>query len=158
MSSAKPLISRHPLARGLLQGSGAALLAVGILHLAMTDRLRHWMVGQMSKPQAAVLLPPAILNHVLTGVLLLPLGICAIVAARALGDGSRWPWWLALTSSASALALPITVLVVIDVAQYPSWPFWTAVVIVFAIPLAMLPAVFALRPRRSAASDLSHGT
>ena len=136
---------RHPLARNLLFLSGLLLLAVGGIHLDMTGHLSRWMAGHMTPDQAELLLPPALLNHVIAGVLLLPLGAGTLIAARAIGPGAPWAWRLALVNSLGTLALPIVVLAVMDVSRYQSWPFWTAVGLVFLIPCIMLGCVYALR-------------
>jgi cytochrome bd-type quinol oxidase subunit 2 len=135
------------LARGALLVSGTLLLAVGIIHLAMTGHLSHWMSQEMSPDQAALLVPPSVLNHVVVGILFLPLGGGTIIAVSALRDGAPWAWRLLLLNALSVLLLPLTILAVMDVSRYASWPFWTAVALVFLIPVIMLACVYLLRPR-----------
>jgi hypothetical protein len=134
------------LARSGLMVSGALLLVVGVIHLSMTGHLSHWMTAHMNPEQAMLLVPPSVLNHVVVGILLLPLGASTLIAARALAGGAPWGWWLALANALSMLALPISVLFVMDVSRYQSWPFWIAAGLVFLIPLIMLACVYVLRP------------
>ena len=137
---------QRSLARHALFWSGMLLLLVGAIHLAMTGHLQRWMAVRMTPEQVDLLLPPAMLNHVVAGLLLLPLGVGTMLAARAMEAGAAWPWRLALVNALSALALPVTILVVMDVSRYASWPFWTAVGLVFLVPVVMLACVFVLRP------------
>lgn len=134
--------------RGLLV-SGGLLLAVGAIHLAMTGHLSNWMSREMTPDQAGLLLPPSVVNHVAVGLLFLPLGGGTILAALALKDGRPWAWRLLLLNAISVLLLPMTILAVMDVARYASWPFWTAVALVFVIPVIMLVCVYILRPRNN---------
>ena len=127
--------------------SGGLLLAVGAIHLAMTSELSHWMSHEMTAEQAALLVPPAVLNHMVVGLLFIPLGGGTILAVRALKDGGLWAWRLLLLNALSVLLLPLTILTVMDVSRYASWPFWMAVALVFVIPFIMLICVYILRPR-----------
>ena len=129
--------------------SGGLLLVVGTIHLAMTGQLSDWMSHEMTAEQAALLIAPSVLNHVVVGLLFLPLGGGTMLAVLALKDGRFWAWRLLLLNALSVLLLPLTILTVMDVSRYASWPFWTAVALVFVIPIIMLICVYILRPRNN---------
>jgi cytochrome c biogenesis protein CcdA len=62
------------LAIGLLRIAGILLIALGVIHLAATPHLPHLLDGMRSSENYRLALGPTLLNHVLVGFLLVPLG------------------------------------------------------------------------------------
>jgi len=58
----------------LLRGSGLLLLLLGVVHLVATPHIATLIRHSASTGAADTLIPPMLLNHVLVGLLLLPLG------------------------------------------------------------------------------------
>ena len=76
----------------LLKGSGLLLLLLGIVHLVATPHIAALIRHSASQGVADNLIPPMLLNHILVGVLLLPLGFLTFYAAPhfgSLGPGDR---------------------------------------------------------------------
>src|SRR6266550_7444270 len=65
----------------ILRTSGILLCALGLLHLAVTPIIARFVAGAALPTAVAWLTPPMLLNHVVVGILLLPLGALTIYAA-----------------------------------------------------------------------------
>jgi len=65
----------------LLRGADIVLLILGVVHLLATPHIAT-LIRRSTSPEAARwLMPPMLLNHVLLGVLLIPLGFLTAYAA-----------------------------------------------------------------------------
>src|SRR5437588_6747480 len=109
--------SRQSAAVYVLFASGVLLVALGILHLWVTGSLAGWIARQMSPRAQRMVMPPFLLNHIVVGILLLPLGISTACAALALPSGDRWARIAILSTSLSVLSLPVVLLKVMDLSQ-----------------------------------------
>src|SRR5438105_13048823 len=65
----------------LLRGSGVLLILLGIVHLAATPHIATLIRHSASTAAADQLTPPMLLNHILVGLLLFPLGRTVAVSA-----------------------------------------------------------------------------
>jgi hypothetical protein len=120
---------------------GVLLLLLGVLHLAVTPFIAQ-LVEQAATPDAARwLMPPMLLNHIVVGVLLLPLGALTLFAAR---DAAADVRWAVVTSSASALTVATfpPLIVVLMGSRYTAVPFMIAVGIATAAAVILLVAAF----------------
>ena len=75
----------------LLRGSGLLLLLLGIVHLVATPHIAALIRHSVSQGAADNLIPLMLLNHILVGLLLFPLGFLTFYAAifGSLGPGDR---------------------------------------------------------------------
>jgi len=73
---------------------GVVLLIVAAIHLVVTPLLANVMAERVSEEQWQFLRVPSLINHIVVGVLLIPIGATLIVLAGELRQGSRWAWWL----------------------------------------------------------------
>ena len=92
----------------LLRGSGLLLLLLGTVHLVATPHIATLIRHTVSKAAADWLVPPMLLNHVLVGVLLLPLGYLTFYAAP---HSAPWALIIVRTTALTVAALPLTLLV-----------------------------------------------
>src|SRR5205807_10496443 len=65
----------------LLRGSGVLLILLGIVHLAATPHIVALIRHSASTVAADRLTPPMLLNHILVGLSLFPLGYLTVYAA-----------------------------------------------------------------------------
>jgi hypothetical protein len=87
-----------------LRGVGGLLVALGLVHLAATPHIPALLHGSSREVyQRAV--GPTLLNHVLVGILLLPLGYTTWLAAAAAARGEQWARRV-LTVNAFGLLFP----------------------------------------------------
>src|SRR5437762_13427212 len=91
----------------LLRGSGLLLLLLGIVHLVATPHIADLIRRSASTGAADVLIPPMLLNHILVGVLLLPLGFLTFYAAP---YSDRWAEVIVRTTALTVATLPLTLL------------------------------------------------
>jgi len=86
---------------------GMAVLALAVLHLYATVLIRDHVLARI--PDAGLrgfVSPGYLLDHVLVGVLLLPIGFLMVWSSRALGNGERWAYLVNLTFSLTLLTFP----------------------------------------------------
>jgi hypothetical protein len=87
----------------------------------------------------AVIGPPTILNHVVVGILLLPVGAAAIAAGRALQE--RWAWRLTWIIALASAALPAALVALMIGPDYNAVAFRIAEILVTLVGLAMPAAL-----------------
>lgn len=133
-----------------LQVVGGLLIALGLLHLAATPHIPELLRGSsLSLREKAV--GPTLLNHVLVGILLLPLGFTTWLAAAASEQGESWALRVLVANATVVLTLPLAVIVFMRRSEYYTAPlFLTGVLLAFVISLLMTVATVSLvlRQRR----------
>ena len=93
-----------------VRGSGVLLVLLGIVHLAATPHISS-LIRHSASPEAAnQLTPPMLLNHVLVGVLLLPLGCLLLYAAPHSAARAAWALVVVRTTAVTVATLPVTLL------------------------------------------------
>jgi len=123
---------------------GVLLLALGVVHLIATPHIPLLLRGS---PRAVYQLAvgPTLLNHVLVGLLLLPLGYTTWLAATAGERGEAWAKHVLALNTLVVLAMPILVAVFMRRPEYYRAPlFLTGVGLVTAISLLMGVAIYIL--------------
>ncbi len=82
---------KHSLVRlRLLRGAGILLVVLGLVHLVATPHIATLVRDSASPASARWLTPPMLLNHILVGVLLIPLGYLTTYAAPYAVNGASW--------------------------------------------------------------------
>jgi len=133
----------------VLRVGGWLLTALGVLHIAVTPEISH-LIRQSTTPAAAAwLLPPMLLNHVILGILLLPLGGLTVYAAPFAARGERWALVVSRVVAATVSTLPPTLLALMGV-RYRAPAFVAATAILSAACVALLAAAFWPRAASSA--------
>jgi hypothetical protein len=120
------------------------LLIVAAIHLAVAPMLRGMFLR--SAPNAARFwLAPFMLNHVVVGFLLVPIGLTTIYAGRAARHGAPWARAVALTNAVCMLALPGSLIVLMGREYFSAVPFLVATVLVAIACVLLLVAAVAVR-------------
>lgn len=92
---------------------GLAVLALGVLHLYATLLIRDHVLARIPDVGLRSFISSGyLLDHVLVGVLLLPIGLLMVWSSRALGHGERWAYVLNLVFSLTLLTFPPLILAV----------------------------------------------
>lgn len=127
-----------------LRAVGALLIVLAFVHLVATPHIPSLLRGSpRAVYQQAV--GPTLLNHVLVGILLLPLGYTTGLAAVAAGRGEVWAKRILVVSTAVVFSMPPAVAVFMRRPEYYRAPlFLTGVGLVAAISLLMATAVWIL--------------
>ena len=124
----------------LLRGSGLLLLTLGIVHLVATPHIATLIRHSASQSAADNLVPPMLLNHILVGLLLLPLGFLTFYAAP---YSDRWAQVVVRTTAVTVATLPLTLLALMGVRYFDAPLFVVGFLLVVAASVTLLLAAFA---------------
>jgi hypothetical protein len=128
--------------RLILRFSGVLPVALGLLHLGVTSFIAR-MVNEGASPNAADwLTPPMLLNHIVVGILLLPLGALIGYAAPHAARGARWALIVTRSIAASMATLPPILFLVMGTRYFDAIPFRVAAAIVSVASVTLLVAAF----------------
>jgi hypothetical protein len=144
-------VNQHPVATRALSAGGVLLLVVAAIHLAVTPVVRTMFSNAASTEEARFWLAPFLLNHVVVGILLIPVALSTIYAARAARTGAVWARTVALTNAFSVLLLPLALVAVIGPAYFRALPFLVASVLITIAGIVLVAAALSLRPARTVA-------
>src|SRR5262249_51838061 len=109
-----------------------------------------------------IVAPPFVLNHVVVGLLLIPLGVTTIYSASGLQTGQRWAWVICFTIGVALLSLPVALVVIMQGGPFDAVPFRIAEAFVTISAITMPGVLLWIRPdyfpkggtRRSSAVDV----
>ena len=121
----------------LLRGSGVLLVLLGIVHLGATSHISQ-LIRNLTPPGAAAqLTPPMLLNHIIVGLLLLPLGYLTFYAAPHSATSAKWAQIVVRTIAVTVATLPLLLLVLMGTRYFgaPLFVLGTMLVIVAAVTL-----------------------
>ena len=127
----------------LLRASALLLLLLGIVHLVATPHIAALIRHSVSQSAADNLVPPMLLNHILVGLLLLPLGFLTFYAAP---YSDRWAQVVVRTTAVTVATLPLTLLALMGVRYFDAPLFVVGFLLVVAASVTLLLAAFA-KPR-----------
>jgi hypothetical protein len=125
------------------------LLLLGIVHLVATPHIAALIRQSVSQGAADNLIPPMLLNHILVGVLLLPLGFLTFYAAP---YSDRWAQTIVRTTALAVATLPLTLLWLMGVHYFDAPLFVVGFLLVVAASLTLLLAAFT-KPRTTDSVD-----
>ena len=138
-------VDRRKMAIQFLRAVGVLLIALGAVHLAATPHIPGLLRGS---PRAVYqqALGPTLLNHVLVGILLLPLGYTTWLAAAGRARGEWWATRVLVANTVVMFTLPLSVAIFMRRPEYYKAPlFLTGVGLVAVISLLMVAATCVLR-------------
>jgi len=135
-------MERRGLARAVLRAAGLALMAAGAIHLIATPEIPHLLDG-LSPKARSLAIGPTLLNHVLVGILLVPLGFTTWMAATGHYHlRQTWARPVIIVNSLAAFALPLTLVLFIGQPDYRAPLFLAAaaltVLAAVSIPIGAL--------------------
>jgi hypothetical protein len=136
----------------ILRTSGILLCALGLLHLAVTPIIARFVAGAALPRAVDWLTPPMVLNHVVVGILLLPLGVLTTYAAPHAAS------WAKVVTRAVALAvatLPPALFLLMGTRYFGAVPFQVATGIVCLASITLLAAAFWPSARDETARDVT---
>ena len=125
---------------------GVVLLIVAAIHLVVTPLLANVMAERVSEEQWQFLRVPSLINHIVVGVLLIPIGATLIVLAGELRKGSRWAWWLVVVHALAIASLPVVLAAVVPVALFDARPFLIASILVTLVAITLPVVLLWARP------------
>jgi uncharacterized membrane protein len=126
------------------------LLLLGIVHLVATPHIATLIRHSASTGGAADnLVPPMLLNHILVGVLLLPLGFLTFYAAP---YSDRWAQVIVRTTALTVATLPLTLLALMGMRYFDAPLFVVGFLLVVAASVTLLLAAFT-KPRTTGSAE-----
>src|SRR5207237_7149154 len=102
----------------LLRGAGILLVTLGVVQLVATPHIATLLRDSASPASARWLTPPMLLNHILVGVLLIPLGYLTTYAAPHAVSGASWAQVVVRTTALSVATLPVALFALIGTRYY----------------------------------------
>jgi hypothetical protein len=136
-----------------LRTVGLLLVVLGVVHTIATPHIRD-LLGDSSSEVYQRAAGPTLLNHVLMGILLLPLGYTTWLAAAAQNRNAAWARRVLLVNGIVLLTLPICLAIFMRRPEYYAAPlFLTGVILVTLISLLTIVAAWMIR--RGAAGSTS---
>lgn len=142
--------SHQTIATRYLRIVGALLIALGIVHIAATPHIPALLLGSPAIVYNRAV-GPTLLNHVLAGILLIPLGYTTWLAAVACERGEGWAKRLLVVNTVVVFTLPLSIAVFMRPSEYYTAPLFAAGVgLVFIISLLATASFLIIReqPRR----------
>jgi hypothetical protein len=129
---------------GLLRGAGLLLITLGIVHLVATPHITTLIQQSASAESVSRLTPPMLLNHVLVGVLLLPLGFLTLYAAPHAVNGATWARVVVRTTALAVATLPLALFAFMGTRYYLDAPlFVVGAALAVIVAVTMLVVAFA---------------
>ncbi len=130
------------LRRSIMRSGGVLLIILGVLHLAVTPFIARLIEENASVEGAAFLSPPMLLNHVVVGLLLLPLGVLTFYAAPSAAAGEQWAVLVTRVTAVAVAGLPVALFAVMGTRYFGAIPFAGATIVACLAALALLAAAF----------------
>jgi hypothetical protein len=128
------------IAAGFLRAVGVLLIVLGVVHTIATPHIRD-LLGDRSSEVYQRAVGPTLLNHVLMGILLLPLGYTTWLAAAAQNRRAAWARRVLIVNGIVLLTLPASIAVFMRRPEYYTAPlFLTGVILVTVISLLTIVA------------------
>ncbi len=130
------------IAAGFLRAVGVLLIVLGVVHTIATPHIRD-LLGDSSSEVYQRAVGPTLLNHVLMGILLLPLGYTTWLAAAAQNRNAAWARRVLMVNGIVLLTLPASIAVFMRRPEYYTAPlFLTGVILVTVISLLTIVAAW----------------
>jgi len=117
---------------------GILLLLVATIHMLVIPSLRSVFVRLLSPGAFQFVWPPFLLNHSVTGILLIPLGLSTIYCASGIKSGQRWSWRVGITNALTILSLPLALVVIMERHYFSALPFLVATILITFVGLSMV--------------------
>jgi hypothetical protein len=118
------------------------LILLGIVHLVATPHIATLIRHSASIGAADQLTPPMLLNHILVGLLLFPLGFLTIYAAPYSAAGLAWAQVTVRATALTIATLPVTLLALMGVPSFDAPLFVLGAALVVAAAATLLVAAF----------------
>ena len=115
-------------------------MLLGIVHLLATPNIPQLLDGMPPRAYAHAV-GPTVLNHVLVGILLLPLGFSTWIAAARANRSFTWARRILVANALTVFTFPVALVILMRRPEYYTAPlFVAAVTLVFLIAVCMLGA------------------
>jgi hypothetical protein len=133
-------MSYPKIAAWFLRAVGGLLVILGLVHIAATPHIPSLLNGSPSGVYERAV-GPTLLNHVLVGLLLLPLGYTTWLASGAHNSSEGWARRVLVVNTIVVFTMPVSVAVFMRRPEYYAAPlFLTGVGLLVIVSLLMVAA------------------
>ncbi len=140
-----PRSDRRLLVSRVLFVDGIVLLVVAAIHLLALPHLRQWMAHSLPPSAFRSFSPPFLLNHIVAGILLLPLAVSTLCCASGIREGAGWARVITAANGLALLTLPVILALLMGREYFTAVPFLVAAVLITLVSLSMILPVLWLR-------------
>lgn len=126
----------------VLKFGGAMLVVLGILHLAVTPLISQFIEQNAIAKEIEWFRPPMLLNHIVVGILLLPVGFLTYYAASPAVRGEKWAKVVVRVSAVSIALLPLILYFLMGSRYFGALPFAAATAIISIASVVLLASAF----------------
>ncbi|HZE64303.1 MAG TPA: hypothetical protein VE056_10500 [Pyrinomonadaceae bacterium] len=139
-------MNRRLIVARLISVTGVLLLIVAAIHLLVTPVLKSFILDRVLTPQELrIVSPPFLLNHIVVGILLIPLGFITLYTAAGIRAGERWAWVINLAIGLTILSLPVVLVFVMRAEYFQALPFLIATALITIVGITMTAALMLVR-------------
>ena len=131
-------LTKRVIAARVLTGEGILLLVVAAIHLLIVPSVRDVFRQVLSTADFTFAWPAFLLNHVVVGILLIPIGLTTLYCASGVKAGEQWAWSVGLTNAMAILALPFVLVSVMERRYFSATPFLIASILITAVGISMV--------------------
>ncbi len=130
----------------ILRVCGALLVLLGVVHLVATPHIPALLDGMRSDADYGLVRGATLLNHVMTGLLLFPVGISTWLASSPANLPQPFARKILVMNSLAMLCAPLCILLFMGDVNYLRAPlFLTGVCLATLLPVVMLGVAWHIR-------------
>lgn len=131
----------------ILLVSGILLLFFALLHIFCSPLVFKWFTREIINETLSTTSPVVLFNHLLVGILLIPLGVSTMFTAAGVRAGHKWARAVAITNSLLIIIISLLIYIVFGWAGYGSSLYMIVNVLVTIIGIFMFLSLIWLRGR-----------
>lgn len=140
----------------LTRASGILLILLGVIHLIATPFYMAWCKGALLPRSAELVSAGLRLNHILVGILLIPIGLCGYWAGQAMQE--TWAIRIAVMNALVLLCLPVLLILIMPLSSLDAPLFRLAILVLCLACLTQggaLAGVWAARNKNRSSPSIS---
>src|SRR5229473_5138974 len=139
-------MNRRSIVARVISVTGVLLLIAAAIHLLVTPTVKRVILDRTLTPeQLLIVSPPFLLNHIVMGILLIPIGFTTIYCASGIRAGERWAWVINLAIGFTILSLPVVLVLVMRAEYFRAVPFLIAAALMTIVGITMTTALILVR-------------
>ena len=132
----------------ILRLGGIMLVVLGLLHIAVTPFIIQLIANNTTNEATQWLTPPMLLNHIVVGILLLPLGALTFYSAPYAVKRERWALVVTRVTCTTVAILPVMLFSLMGTRYFDATPFIIATIILCLACATIFAAAFWPHQRR----------
>ncbi len=128
---------RHVVVSRLLLVDGVLLIVLAFVHLLETPIISTWLSGELTAETLAHVSPLFLYNHIVIGILLIPVGVSTLYIAAGIRIGQPFARIIALINAVTVMFLPLITIFIAGTTPFSELPFVIAAAGITIIGISM---------------------